>query len=100
MTDPHLIGCDLSGAVLRGAQLAGCILRRTDFAGADLNEADIRAADLRHARNLTQEQIESAYGSNDQQGGMRNTLLPHGLKPPKLWERPISQQKGVRRARS
>jgi hypothetical protein len=96
----HLIGCDLSGAVLRGAHLAGCILRRTDFAGADLDEADIRAADLRRAENLTQRQIESAYGSHGQQGGTSDTLLPQGVKPPKLWERPLNQQKGVRRARS
>ena len=96
----HLIGCDLSGAVLRGAQLAGCILRSADFAGADLDRADIRAADLRHAENLTQKQIEGAYGSHNQQGGMSDTLLPHGLKAPKLWERPLSQQKGVRQLKS
>jgi hypothetical protein len=96
----HLIGCDLSGAVLRGAQMAGCILRLADFAGADLDRADIRAADLRHAENLTQKQIESAYGSHNQQGGMSDRLLPLGLKAPKLWERPLGQQKGVRQLKS
>jgi uncharacterized protein YjbI with pentapeptide repeats len=98
--ESYLIGSNLRRAVLRGAELGGCKLRYADFAGADLDEADIRAADLRHARNLTQKQIDSAYGSHNQQGGMSDTLLPQGVKPPKLWERPISQQKGVRKARS
>jgi uncharacterized protein YjbI with pentapeptide repeats len=98
--ESYLIGSNLRRAVLRGAELGGCKLRYADFAGADLDEADIRAADLRHARNLTQKQIDSAYGSHNQQGGMSDTLLPQGVKPPKLWERPLSQQKGVRKARS
>jgi hypothetical protein len=90
----HLIGCDLSGAVLGGAHMAGCILRLADFADADLDRADLRAADLRRAENLIQKQIESAYGSHDQQDGMQDTMLPPNLEAPKLWERPLSQQKG------
>jgi hypothetical protein len=96
----NLMGCDLSGAVLRETLLAGCNLRFVDFAGADLDRTDIRAADLRRAQNLTQKQIASAYGSHNQQGGMSDTLLPYGLKAPDLWKRPLSQQKGVRQAKS
>ena len=96
----HLIHADLSGAVLRGTHLADCILQFADFAGADLDEADLRAADLRGARNLTQEQIESAYGSRNQQGVCQITLLPDGLKAPLKWKLPLSQQKVVRQSKS
>jgi hypothetical protein len=78
----------------------GCKLRSADFADTLLDEADIRAADLRHARNLTQEQIEKAYGSRDQQGGMPNTLLPDGLEAPLLWKLPLDQQEAVRQRKS
>jgi len=96
----HLIQSDLSGAVLKRTQLTGCKLCSADFAGADLDEADIRAADLRGADNLTQEQIESAYGSRDQQGDMLNTLLPNGLEAPLLWKLSLDQQKAVRQRKS
>ena len=69
---------------------AGCFLNlppprqpgfSVDSASADLDRADLRAADLRHARNLTQKQIEAAYGSSDQQDGVVDTLLPYVSTP-------------------
>jgi uncharacterized protein YjbI with pentapeptide repeats len=95
-----LTGSDLSGAVMKRTTLAGCILRYADFAGADLDEADIRAADLRHADNLTQEQIDSAYGSRDQEGGMPDTLLPDDLGAPLKWKLPLKKQQEARRLKS
>jgi uncharacterized protein YjbI with pentapeptide repeats len=92
----HLNGSDLSGAVLKRTQLVGCKLRSADFAGTDLDEADLRAADLRHADNLTQEQIERAYGSKNQKGGMPDTLLPDDLEAPLKWKLPLKQQQEAR----
>jgi uncharacterized protein YjbI with pentapeptide repeats len=95
----HLIWSDLSGTVLRQARLGGCKLRSADFAGADLDEAELQAADLRRARNLTQEQIEKAYGSKGQED-VEDTLLPGDLKAPKSWEWPLSQQQAMRQSKS
>jgi uncharacterized protein YjbI with pentapeptide repeats len=96
----HLIHCDLSGAILRRGRLAGCILRYANFADAELEEADIRAADLRNALNLTQEQVESAYGSKGQEGIVDDTLLPDHLEAPLKWKLPLKQQQEVRRLKS
>jgi len=87
-----LSSADLSGAVLRRTTMVGCNLIFSDFAGADLDEADLRAADLREARNLTQEQIEQAYGSSGGQEYMPDTLLPKHLKAPAAWTKLLSQQ--------
>ena len=95
----HLIWSDLSGAVLRRANLGGCIFHGADFAGADLDEADLRAADLRRARNLTQEQIEKAYGSKGQED-VEDTLLPGDLKAPEPWKWSLSQQQAMRQSKS
>jgi uncharacterized protein YjbI with pentapeptide repeats len=95
----HLIWSDLSGTVLRQARLGGCKLRSADFAGADLDEAELQAADLRRARNLTQEQIEKAYGSKGQED-VDDTLLPGGLIAPEPWKWTFSQQQAIRQSRS
>jgi hypothetical protein len=95
----HLTWSDLSGAVLRRAHLGGCIFQSADFAGADLDEADLRAADLRRARNLTQEQVEKAYGSKGQED-VSDTLLPGNLKAPELWKWSLSQQQAMRQSKS
>jgi uncharacterized protein YjbI with pentapeptide repeats len=95
----RLIWSDLSGAVFRQARLGGCIFQSADFAGADLDEADLRAADLRRARNLTQEQIEKAYGSKGQED-VDDTLLPGGLIAPEPWKWTFSQQQAIRQSRS
>ena len=95
----RLIWSDLSGAVFRQARLGGCVFQSADFANADLDEADLRAADLRRARNLTQEQIEKAYGSKDQED-VEDTLLPGELKAPELWKWSLSQQQAMRQSKS
>jgi uncharacterized protein YjbI with pentapeptide repeats len=69
-----------------------CSLLGADLAGADLNRADLRGTDFRWTRNLTQEQIEQAYGSSGQQEHMIDTLLPDHLHAPEAWEKLISQQ--------
>jgi hypothetical protein len=94
----HLTWSDLSGAVLRRAHVAGCIFQSADFAGADLDEANLQAADLRRARNLTQEQIEKAYGSKGQDD-VEDTLLPGDLKAPEPWKWSLSQQQAMRQAK-
>jgi uncharacterized protein YjbI with pentapeptide repeats len=96
----HLSDSDLSGAVLKRTTLAGSKLRSVDFAWTDLDEADLRAADLRHADNLTQEQIESAYGSKGQKGVVDDTLLPDHLEAPLKWKLPLKQQQEARRGKS
>jgi hypothetical protein len=87
---------DLSGAVLKRTRLAGCKLRYADFAGADLDEADLRAADLRYADNLTQQQIETAYGSK----GVGDTLLPDDLEAPLKWKLSLKEQQEARQRKS
>jgi uncharacterized protein YjbI with pentapeptide repeats len=83
---------NFSGAVLRRARLGGCNLLGVDFDGADFTEADLRGADLRLAKNLTQEQIESAFGYTGGQEYMPDTLLPDYLTPSEAWKRLISLQ--------
>jgi len=87
-----LSGTDLSGAVLRRARLGDCNLVSANFDGADLTEADLRGAHLQIARNLTQEQIESAFGSSGGQEYMPNTLLPDYLTAPEAWKKLLSQR--------
>ena len=80
----NLYDADLTGARLRRANLSGATLRRADLIGADLEDAnlegaDLEGADLSIARNLTQEQINSADGNAE-------TKLPEGLKRPDHWK--------------
>jgi hypothetical protein len=89
----HLEGADTQQADLKWAHLEGAFLRRAhveaadlrgaDLEGADLEEAhldgaDLRGVDLRKAKNLTQNQLDSAYGNGE-------TLLPDRLKRPSSW---------------
>ena len=64
--DVNLSGADLSEAVLvsahlKKANLSGANLLRANLSGADLSEADFRGA-----RNLTQEQLDSAFIYEDE----------------------------------
>jgi hypothetical protein len=93
----NISSADLSGAVLKQARLLGCTLILSDFAGANLDEADLRAADLQAAQNLTQKQIEQAYGSSGGQAYLRDTKLPDHLRAPETWKRLLSQQIKERR---
>ena len=83
---------DLGGAILKNAVLVGCELGGASLERADLREADLREADLGEARNLTQKQVNKAYGSY-QQVEVSDTQLPDDLKASELWRKPIHEQK-------
>jgi hypothetical protein len=88
-----LTGADLGGACLTGADLMHARLDRARLARADLTDAMLDNADLtgasldgavlvgaslRNVRNLTQMQVEQAFGD-------ASTLLPAALVPPREW---------------
>lgn len=68
----------LNKADLRGADLRGAKIGHADLTDARLDGAFVCGADLRHARGLTQQQIERALGGD-------RTLLPAGLEVPTTW---------------
>lgn len=68
----------LNKADLRGADLRGAKLGYADLTEARLDGAFVCGADLRHARGLTQQQIDRAFGGE-------STLLPAGLHVPATW---------------
>jgi hypothetical protein len=79
---------DFRGAELQHALLYECFLMDADFSGADLEGANLRAtsiqgADFLTAKNLTQKQIDRAFGDD-------TTKLPEGIHRPSTWpyERP------------
>ena len=83
----YLLRANLAHARLTGANLSGANLNnaRLDYAelkGAQLAEASLCGASLKGARNLTQAQIEQAYGDED-------TRLPAGLVRPARWRKAI-----------
>lgn len=63
-----------------------------DFTGANLDRADLRGTDLRLTRNLTQDQIEQAYGSSGQQEYMPDIFLPYHLHAPETCKKLLSEQ--------
>lgn len=68
------VGCDLSGANLKGIDLRGVDLTGANLRGADLRKADLRGAYLAKA-NLTSAQIEGAIlASTD----LRYAIMPDG----------------------
>jgi hypothetical protein len=73
-----LRGVDLVGSDLRGANLDRADLREANLGDAKLSQAGLFGADLREARNLTQQQIQEAFGN-------KFTKLPIGLTPPGQW---------------
>jgi uncharacterized protein YjbI with pentapeptide repeats len=89
LTGAGLQRADLSGAALSGAALIGADLNGTKLDHADLREADLSGADLRGAnlsgahlataKNLNQQQIDSAEGDSD-------TTLPSNLHMPDSWK--------------
>lgn len=68
----------LNKADLRGADLRGAKLAYADLSDARLDGAFVCGADLRHARGLTQQQIDRALGGE-------RTLLPTDLEVPATW---------------
>lgn len=78
-----LVEADLSharmeNADLRGANLSNANLDQADLKNARLDGATLCGARMRHARNLTQAQIDRAIGDED-------TALPPGLAIPQAW---------------
>ena len=59
--------------MLISARFTKADLTNVDFSGANLTDAILDGADLRGARNLSQEQLDSACGDPQ-------TLLPEGLQ--------------------
>src|SRR5262245_8322029 len=83
LTGAYLVQANLSHARLRGANLAGANLSHARLVQADLkdaclDQATLGGANLREARNLTQAQIDQAYGDE-------GSLLPAGLVRPAAW---------------
>lgn len=93
MTTSDLSLTKLRGAVLRRTLLCGSNLLGADFADAVFDGTDVRGGtNLGIAKNLTQQQIEQAYGSSGDQEYMPDTLLPDHLEAPEAWRKLLSQQ--------
>lgn len=83
LIEAHLLGAvlvdaDLSDARLEKADLRGAKLAYAALNNARLEGANLCGADLRHARGLTQAQINQALGD-------QRTTLPANLAMPKAW---------------
>lgn len=82
LSEAYLFRTNLRGANLFEANLSNTTLNETEFGGAnlietnlseaDLNEANFRGANLKRAKNLTWEQISTAYINSE-------TMLPPDL---------------------
>jgi hypothetical protein len=85
LSDADLSDARLDGVNLSGADLCNAQLERADFAKASLVGANLAGASLKDARNLTQGQIDQAFGD-------ASTLLPPYLVRPQGWgsSQPIS----------
>jgi Pentapeptide repeats (8 copies) len=75
----YLTKADLTNADLQGADFSGGYLTLADLSGANLDGAYLDGTDLREAKNLTQQQIDSANGD-------KYTRLPPDLVMPKSWK--------------
>ena len=83
MASAYAEQANFSGANLRGADFSSAILTGAEFSGADVHNAifgaaDLRSSDLSAVRNLTQAQIEEAYGNTE-------TKIPEDLDVPYHW---------------
>jgi len=70
-------GATLRRAVFTNADLDDAVFTKANLRSAQFTKADLSSADLREAKNLTQGQLDEAYG-NDQ------TKVSDPLKPPPL----------------
>ena len=86
LTNADLSDARLEKADLRGAELCNAKLARTTLYGARLQAANLCGANLRHARGLTQAQINRALGDS-------STALPTNLVVPRAWQ-PFPAQLG------
>ncbi len=64
-----LVHARFDDADLSAANLSNANLDHADFAGANLKDVNLSGASLRHAKNLTQAQLEESIGSD-------STILP------------------------
>jgi hypothetical protein len=85
LTDTNLREAYLDGAHLEGAYLNDAHLERATLDGTHLGEAHLVRAHLKEARDLTQEQINSAIGE-------RETTLPDDLVRPGAWSKSYEEQ--------
>jgi uncharacterized protein YjbI with pentapeptide repeats len=95
-----IVDTDLTGANLNKAEFDRAALDNTDLSGASLVGADISAylagtcfihadlrdADLEGASQLTNKQLQQAFGN-------QNTKLPDTWRRPDAWSKPIEQQR-------
>lgn len=72
LVNADLLGANLRGAELQNADLIIANLYEADLAEANLEGASLVATNLRGAKNLTQQQLDTACGNNQ-------TTLPSGL---------------------
>jgi uncharacterized protein YjbI with pentapeptide repeats len=83
LTGVHMENADLTRARLEGAKLSGAHLEQSNLTDASLGQTDLTRAFLQGANlasvlELTQEQLDSAYGDG-------TTQLPVGLVYPAHW---------------
>jgi hypothetical protein len=78
LTRADLVHARLNRANLKDAILKDAVLDHADFADAEFGRAVLTGASLKHARNLTQSQIQATIGDS-------STSLPDGLEMPAGW---------------
>jgi DnaJ-domain-containing protein 1 len=79
LTDADLSDARLERADLRGADLCNAKLAYATLNGAQLEAANLCGANLRHARGLTQAQINRTQGDS-------STALPTNFVIPRAWQ--------------
>jgi len=86
LLDANLTRADLSRASLSHAHLSGADLSGANLSSASLRYADLSGAKLRLAKNLIQEQVDQAIGSE-------NTQLPNYIQQPEAWSESVEKQR-------
>ena len=68
----NLFGADLTNSELIAADLAGCDFSESNLENTYLNHADLSGANLNSAKNLTRDQVETAFINKE-------TILPDSI---------------------
>jgi len=79
MSDSVFKDCVFENADFSKANFIGAALENSDLTSAKFNDADLTKTNLFLAKNLTQEQINSAMGNAE-------TKLPGGIEMPAAWK--------------